>query len=200
MDRVARFNVLAMSGRAVEASGDVDVILLDKTGTITYGNRLAASITPAPGVAEVDAVRAALVSSIQDRRPRVARSSSSPGPGWPRSARPPATGDDAGFARLSNQIAEEIPFRAETRTSGVRTVDGAIDPQGRRRRHRRARLGGLPAEIVAGADRLADLGATPLVLESDGKRPRAHRAQGHGQGGPGRAVRGVPQDGHPDRR
>ena len=50
MDRVARFNVLAMSGRAVEASGDVDVILLDKTGTITYGNRLAASITPAPGV------------------------------------------------------------------------------------------------------------------------------------------------------
>ena len=49
MDRVARFNVLAMSGRAVEASGDVDVILLDKTGTITYGNRLAASITPAAG-------------------------------------------------------------------------------------------------------------------------------------------------------
>ena len=47
MDRVARFNVLAMSGRAVEASGDVDVILLDKTGTITFGNRLAASITPA---------------------------------------------------------------------------------------------------------------------------------------------------------
>ena len=57
MDRVARFNVLAMSGRAVEASGDVDVILLDKTGTITYGNRLAASITPAPGVAEADAAR-----------------------------------------------------------------------------------------------------------------------------------------------
>ena len=57
MDRVARFNVLAMSGRAVEASGDVDVILLDKTGTITYGNRLAASITPAPGVAEADVCR-----------------------------------------------------------------------------------------------------------------------------------------------
>ena len=69
MDRVARFNVLAMSGRAVEASGDVDVILLDKTGTITYGNRLAASITPAPGVAEVDAVTAALVASIRDETP-----------------------------------------------------------------------------------------------------------------------------------
>ena len=60
MDRVARFNVLAMSGRAVEASGDVDVILLDKTGTITYGNRLAASIMPAPGRHEAEAVEAAL--------------------------------------------------------------------------------------------------------------------------------------------
>ncbi len=69
MDRVARFNVLAMSGRAVEASGDVDVILLDKTGTITYGNRLAASITAAPGVSEQEAVTAALVTSIQDETP-----------------------------------------------------------------------------------------------------------------------------------
>ena len=69
MDRVARFNVLAMSGRAVEASGDVDVILLDKTGTITYGNRLAASITAAPGVSEADVCTAALVSSIRDETP-----------------------------------------------------------------------------------------------------------------------------------
>ncbi len=69
MDRVARFNVLAMSGRAVEASGDVDVILLDKTGTITYGNRLAASITAAPGVSEADAVEAALIASIKDETP-----------------------------------------------------------------------------------------------------------------------------------
>src|SRR5262249_37899642 len=69
MDRVARFNVLAMSGRAVEASGDVAVILLDKTGTIPYGNRLAASITPAPGIAEVDVLTAALISSIRDETP-----------------------------------------------------------------------------------------------------------------------------------
>ena len=69
MDRVARFNVLAMSGRAVEASGDVDVILLDKTGTITYGNRLAASITPAPGVSEAEVVEAALIASIRDETP-----------------------------------------------------------------------------------------------------------------------------------
>jgi len=69
MDRVARFNVLAMSGRAVEASGDVDVILLDKTGTITYGNRLAAAISPAPGVGEAEAVEAALQTSIRDETP-----------------------------------------------------------------------------------------------------------------------------------
>ena len=70
MDRVARFNVLAMSGRAVEASGDVDVILLDKTGTITYGNRLAASITPAPGVSEMEvADRRAASPSIHDETP-----------------------------------------------------------------------------------------------------------------------------------
>jgi potassium-transporting ATPase ATP-binding subunit len=60
MDRVARFNVLAMSGRAVEASGDVDVILLDKTGTITYGNRMAAAITPVSGVSDLDVLTAAL--------------------------------------------------------------------------------------------------------------------------------------------
>ena len=86
MDRVTRFNVLAMSGRAVEAAGDVDVLLLDKTGTITYGNRLAASIIPAPGVSEADVVDAALV--VVDRatrRRRAARSSTSPGA--PRRAR-----------------------------------------------------------------------------------------------------------------
>src|SRR5450432_918738 len=69
MDRVARFNVLAMSGRAVEASGDVDVILLDKTGTITYGNRLGASTFIAPGVEEVEALTAALVASAHDETP-----------------------------------------------------------------------------------------------------------------------------------
>ena len=69
MDRVARFNVLAMSGRAVEASGDVDVILLDKTGTITYGNRLAASVVPGPGVSAEEVLTAALLASIGDETP-----------------------------------------------------------------------------------------------------------------------------------
>src|SRR4029450_11729785 len=69
MDRLIRRNVLAMSGRAVEAAGDVDVILLDKTGTITLGNRLAASIIAAPGVCEADVCTAALLSSILDETP-----------------------------------------------------------------------------------------------------------------------------------
>jgi K+-transporting ATPase ATPase B chain len=168
MDRVARFNVLAMSGRAVEASGDVDVILLDKTGTVTYGNRLAASITPAPGVTEAEAVRAALVASIRDETPEGrsivelarARLAALGQPGGPD--------DTAGFARLSAEIAEEIPFSAETRTSGVRTttgttiLKGAVDAIEKK-------VGGLPAEIVVGSERIADLGATPLVLETEGR-------------------------------
>ena len=69
MDRVARFNVLAMSGRAVEAAGDVDVILLDKTGTITFGNRLASRIVALPGATEREALEAALLTSVEDETP-----------------------------------------------------------------------------------------------------------------------------------
>ena len=124
MDRVARFNVLAMSGRAVEASGDVDVILLDKTGTITYGNRLAASITPAPGVTETEVVEAALVASIRDETPEGRSIVELARKRLAELGRPAGVGDDAGFAALGETITEEIPFRAETRTSGVKTATG----------------------------------------------------------------------------
>ena len=66
MDRLVRFNVLAMSGRAVEAAGDVDTLLLDKTGTVTFGNRLATEIIPVPGVTEKEAAEAALLASNAD--------------------------------------------------------------------------------------------------------------------------------------
>jgi potassium-transporting ATPase ATP-binding subunit len=69
MDRLVRRNVLALSGRAVEASGDVDVLLLDKTGTITLGNRQAAEFIPMPGVAEADLAEAAQLSSLADETP-----------------------------------------------------------------------------------------------------------------------------------
>jgi K+-transporting ATPase ATPase B chain len=169
MDRVARFNVLAMSGRAVEASGDVDVILLDKTGTITYGNRLAASITAAPGVAEADVVTAALVASIRDETPegrsivelarkRLAELNESGG-----------SGDEAGFTSLAATISEEIPFRAETRTSGVRTSTGGLILKGAVDAISADLDGVMPSELLAATDRIADQGATPLALRSDGR-------------------------------
>ncbi len=168
MDRVARFNVLAMSGRAVEASGDVDVILLDKTGTITYGNRLAASITPAAGVSEAEATEAALVSSIRDETPEGRSVVDLARKRLTELGRPGGVGDDAAFAELGATIAEEIAFRAETRTSGVRTtagvtiLKGAVDAIEKK-------VGTLPEGVANEADRIADLGATPLVLESEGR-------------------------------
>ena len=133
MDRVARFNVLAMSGRAVEASGDVDVILLDKTGTITYGNRLAV-VDHAGARRHRGRGRRRPRSSPRSgtRRPRAARSSSSPASASRSSAGPAAPATRPASRRSTRPIAEEIPFRAETRTSGVRTRD-------RRARSSRAR-------------------------------------------------------------
>ncbi len=167
MDRVARFNVLAMSGRAVEASGDVDVILLDKTGTITFGNRLAASVTPASGVSDADVLTAALLASVHDETPegrsivdlartRLAAIGAAAG-----------TGDDAGLAALTATVAEDIPFRAETRTSGVRTVDGRTVLKGASDAIAAALSEPLPRAVELRVDELADQGATPLVLRVD---------------------------------
>ncbi len=128
MDRVARFNVLAMSGRAVEASGDIDVILLDKTGTITYGNRLASTITAAPGVSEAEAVTAALVSSIGDETPEGRSVVTLARARLAELGAPAGDQDNAGYEALAATVAEAIPFRAETRTSGVRTTSGDMVP------------------------------------------------------------------------
>jgi K+-transporting ATPase ATPase B chain len=168
MDRVARFNVLAMSGRAVEASGDVDVILLDKTGTITYGNRLAASITAAPGVSEQDVYTAALLSSIQDETPE---GRSIVELGRERLGTIDAEGglgDDAGFARLSSQIAEFLPFTAESRTSGARLTNGQTLLKGATDAIAKQLDGPVSPEMQAATDRIAGLGATPLAIRQDG--------------------------------
>ena len=69
MDRVTRFNVIAMSGKAVEACGDVDTMILDKTGTITYGNRLAAEFYPVKGVLKEDLIDYAVMTSLKDTTP-----------------------------------------------------------------------------------------------------------------------------------
>ncbi len=199
MDRVARFNVLAMSGRAVEASGDVDVILLDKTGTITYGNRLAASITAAPGVAgDRRAWRPPWSPRSDDETPEGRSVVDLARKRLAELGRAGGTGDDAGFATFGATIADEIPFRAETRTSGVRTTSGAtilkgaidaIDAEGRRPAGR-----GGPGERPDRRSRRH--AARPRERGPD---PRRHRAQGHRQGGARRAVRRVPPHGHQDR-
>ncbi|MGH2548851.1 MAG: potassium-transporting ATPase subunit KdpB, partial [Thermomicrobiales bacterium] len=118
MDRLVQRNVLAMSGRAVEAAGDVDVLLLDKTGTITYGNRMAAAFLPLTGVSEHDLTEAALRASLADETPE--------GKSIVTLAK------ERGISANLPDNAEPIPFTAETRISGVsvhgrETVKGAVD-------------------------------------------------------------------------
>src|ERR1700754_3449212 len=112
MDRLVRFNVLAMSGRAVEAAGDVDTLLLDKTGTITLGNRVATEFVAAPGVSERDLADAAQLASLADETPEG------------RSIVVLAKEKYGIRGReMSSLKAEFIPFTAQTRMSGV-DVDG----------------------------------------------------------------------------
>jgi K+-transporting ATPase ATPase B chain len=168
MDRVARFNVLAMSGRAVEASGDIDVILLDKTGTITFGNRLAAAIAPAPGIAEADVLEAALVASLRDATPEgrsiVALASMRLG----ELDGPAGEGDEARLAALTGRIAEQRDFTAETRSSGVVLSDGVLVLKGAVDAIARDLDGAMPPEVLAESDAIAARGATPLALRRDG--------------------------------
>jgi K+-transporting ATPase ATPase B chain len=162
MDRVARFNVLAMSGRAVEASGDVDVILLDKTGTITYGNRLASAIVPAPGCREADVLEAALVASVRDETPEgrsiveLART------------RLAELGVAADGGR-ADEIAEVRDFSAETRTSGVVLRDGTVVLKGAVDAITAGLDGTVPAELLAETQAIAGRGATPLAISRDGE-------------------------------
>jgi K+-transporting ATPase ATPase B chain len=108
MDRLIQHNVLAMSGRAVEAAGDVDTLLLDKTGTITLGNGQAAAFIPAPGVAEAEMADAAQLSSLADETPEG------------RSIVVLAKEKYGLRGReLSTHEMEFVPFTAQTRMSGV---------------------------------------------------------------------------------
>jgi len=156
MDRLVRFNVMATSGRAVEAAGDVDVMLLDKTGTITFGNRQAAAFVPAPGVPESELAEAAMLASLGDETPEG------------RSI--------LGFARERYGIAAPalpagaklIPFSATTRLSGLDL------PQGSYRKGAVDALAAavklpVPAELRAAVDRIARQGATPLAVAKDGR-------------------------------
>ncbi|UYO52074.1 potassium-transporting ATPase subunit KdpB [Rhodopseudomonas palustris] len=178
MDRLVRFNVLAMSGRAVEAAGDVDTLLLDKTGTITLGNRQATAFRPVRGVSERDLADAAQMASLADETPEgrsiVVLAKEKHG----------IRGRD-----LAELGAHFIPFTAQTRMSGVdiggssirkgavdsilvsvAAVPGVAVTQGNAARaiETVSNVEGAQ-ELVAIADEIAKAGGTPLAVARDGK-------------------------------
>src|SRR5262249_7269343 len=160
MDRMIQKNVIAMSGRSVEAAGDVDVLLLDKTGTITLGNRQATALVPAPGVTEGALADAAQLASLADETPEG------------RSI--------VVLAKERYQLRERdveklgatfVPFTAQTRMSGVNlngrqirkgaaeAIAAYVGQQG----------GALPADVQGVVDRIAKEGGTPLVVAEGGR-------------------------------
>jgi K+-transporting ATPase ATPase B chain len=157
MDRLVRHNVLALSGRAVEASGDVDVLLLDKTGTITLGNREATQFIPMPGIEETELAEAAQLSSLADETPEG------------RSIVVLAKEYGIRGRELQSHEAHFVPFSAETRMSGV-DVDGNqyrkgagdaiiafVEQQG----------GRPPADLQEHLDLIGREGGTPLAVCRD---------------------------------
>jgi K+-transporting ATPase ATPase B chain len=156
MDRLLKVNVLATSGRAVEAAGDVDTLLLDKTGTITHGNRMATEVVPAPGVRAEAALRAAMMASLADETPEG------------RSIVDLAL--EKGLTAEPPKDSVAVPFSATTRLSGLDAGKdswrkGAVDSI--------LRTVGLspaamPAEVSATVDRIARAGGTPLAVSENG--------------------------------
>jgi len=155
MDRLVQHNVLAMSGRAVEAAGDVNTLLLDKTGTITLGNRQAAEFIPAPGVSKDQLADAAQLSSLPDETPEG------------RSIVVLAKEMYGLRGReLSEMQAEFVPFSAVTRMSGV-NLDGRVIRKGSTDAiagFLMANGGVLPDEVRAAVETVARSGGTPLVV------------------------------------
>jgi K+-transporting ATPase ATPase B chain len=166
MSRMMQANVIATSGRAVEAAGDVDVLLLDKTGTITHGNRQATAFLPAPGVTKARLARAAMFASLADETPEG------------RSIVELARRD--GLDTTAVEGARFVPFTAQTRMSGVdlpaapNSLDtddillrkGAVDAL---RRHVEALGGSMAPEVLRAAEETARRGSTPLAV-AEGNR------------------------------
>jgi len=183
MDRVTRFNALAMSGRSVEAAGDINILLLDKTGTITFGNRLAHQFIPVNGHTEKELAEAALLSSLADETVEgksivalaeqrgVKRTgnglSSAPVTALTGAPTPVLVGA-AGAVDTDGAGAgvELIPFSAETRMSGIidhgrRTMKGAVDAI-------EALTGQTVPELRKQSDAISSEGGTPLAVSVDG--------------------------------
>jgi K+-transporting ATPase ATPase B chain len=160
MDRLVQHNVLAMSGRAVEAAGDVNTLLLDKTGTITLGNREATEFVTAPGITEAMLADAAQLSSLADETPEgrsiVVLAKEKYG----------LRGREMGA-----HDAEFIPFSAMTRMSGV-NLDGRVIRKGATdsiAKYLEELGGSLPAEVRAAVEAISRSGGTPLVVAENGR-------------------------------
>ena len=155
MDRLLNRNVLAMSGRAVEAAGDVNALLLDKTGTITIGNRMAINFIPAPGIKVEELAAAAKLSSLADETPEG------------RSIVTLAENKyDMTHIGKDNVDAEFVPFTAQTRMSGVILKDkkifkGAIDSM---EKYVNEQGGIFPEQVKKDTSDIANQGGTPLVV------------------------------------
>ncbi|WP_038159206.1 potassium-transporting ATPase subunit KdpB [Verrucomicrobium sp. BvORR106] len=160
IDRLIRRNVMATSGRAVEAAGDIDVLLLDKTGTITIGNRMASDFRPAPGVSEQELADVAQLASLADETPE---------------GRSIVVLAKEKFNIRGRELAEPhatfVPFTAQTRMSGV-DLDGRSIRKGAAesvRRHIEALGGAYPTEVEKMVEAAARAGRTPLVV-AEGSR------------------------------
>ncbi|MFJ2503442.1 potassium-transporting ATPase subunit KdpB [Microbacterium sp. NPDC087592] len=151
MDRLVQRNVLAMSGRAVEAAGDVTTLLLDKTGTITYGNRRAHEVLPLPGIDADELLRVAALSSLADPTPE--------------GASIVELAAARGIRVTAPEDAVVVPFTAQTRMSGLDLADGTQIRKGAGSAVR-AWLGldAEDAELTTRTDTVAECGGTPLVV------------------------------------
>ena len=160
MDRVNKFNVIAMSGKAVETCGDINTIILDKTGTITFGNRLADDFFPVAGIPKDEMIKYSAISSLKDLTP-----------------------EGRSIVELSKKLgiilaekdfdkAEFIEFSAQTKTSGINLENGQKIRKGSGssiKKFVQEQNGTIPKDLDNIIDRISRLGGTPLVLAGDNK-------------------------------
>lgn len=160
MDRVNKFNVIAMSGKAVETCGDINTIILDKTGTITFGNRLADDFFPVAGIPKDEMIKYSAISSLKDLTP-----------------------EGRSIVELSKKLgiilaekdfdkAEFIEFSAQTKTSGINLENGQKIRKGSGssiKKFVQEQNGTIPKDLDNIIDRISRLGGTPLVLAVDNK-------------------------------
>ncbi|HLO48737.1 MAG TPA: potassium-transporting ATPase subunit KdpB [Kamptonema sp.] len=157
MDRVAQFNVVATSGRAVEACGDVNTLILDKTGTITLGNRLAEEFIPVNGHSLEEVAKVAIAASVFDETPEgksIVRLAQKLGASVDFD-REQAAGIE--FSAKTRMSGTDLPDRSEVRKGAVDAIKGFV----------RSRRGNLPADLDTAYERVSRLGGTPLAVCQD---------------------------------